>query len=113
MCEVWTLTNKSIEPSNEESVKYPAFDTIIQDCKKKIESKFTEYGNSWINQDNDKFWIIRLKGEVDELVQRLDSLPYPTKRMSEAIDIINICAMIYTKERFKIMQYNMMGRHGD
>ena len=75
------------------TIKQPAWDSIIEHCIAKIENKFDDYGNSWV----DNFildWKARLQKEVDE-VEELSDLSQEEK-IEELHDVINICAMRIT-----------------
>ncbi len=76
-----------------EKCEQPAWGRIVEDCKEKIEKKFPDYGNSWV--DNFFFdWKSRLQGEVNE-VEQLSDLSQEEK-IAELEDVINICAMRIT-----------------
>ena len=79
--------------STDEVCKQPSWNRITDECKKKIESKFPQYGNSWENQNIPlSWWKDRLLGEIDEIFK----LPFtPEERQKEIIDAINILAMMY------------------
>jgi len=88
----------------QEKCKQPAWDRIVEDCKEKIENKFSEYGNSWV--DNFIFnWKNRLQGEVNE-VEQLSDLSQEEK-IDELEDVINICAMRITNLS-KARQYEVV-----
>ena len=77
-----------------EKCKQPGWARITEHASKKIEKKFKQYKNSWVEYYDPDFWNQRLQGEVDE-VKELSDLEYEEK-MDELIDVINICAMQYT-----------------
>ena len=71
-----------------ERILQPHWKAIQSMCKRKIESKFPEHGNSWKTTWSYEFWNKRLQGEVDEAKQ-----DYTDNRIEELIDVINVCAM--------------------
>ena len=85
---------------SKEECEQPNWQEIIKLCNKKIEDKYTEYGNSWVGFFDDDFWDIRLKGEVEEL-SKLNSWQHEEK-IKELVDIINICAMQITNHKVRI-----------
>ena len=74
--------------------KQPYWNSITELCELKIEEKYPKYGDSWVGFFDDEFWNKRLQGEVDEskLISSLDQ----DGRISELVDVINICAMQIT-----------------
>jgi hypothetical protein len=83
--------------------KQPNWKSILEKCKEKIESKYSEYGNSWVG---DFFfdWKSRLQGEVNEVEQYSDLSQ--EEKIAELIDVINICAMRITN--LQAIQYEEM-----
>lgn len=77
-------------------IKQPFWDRIVENCEEKIKEKFKEYGNNWEYTTDSEFWKKRLQGEVDEVKEKLWEFPDELKLMKECIDVINICAMIYS-----------------
>ncbi len=69
----------------------PYWGQIQNLCGLKIKQKFPQYGNSWKECFDDNFWNQRLQGEVNE-VKEVSSLDQD-RRISELIDVINVCAM--------------------
>jgi len=93
----------------------PYWNRLVEECKNKIMEKFPEYGNSWVEQLflNPEFWLKRLEGEVEELKPYLQI--HDGNRdviMKECVDIINICAMIYSIHAKVEWEWKMDGRHG-
>ena len=78
-----------------ERCQYPKFNTITEDCKKKIKEKFEEYGNSWKGETDFNFWENRLKREVQEFIESIKygNTSFEHQRI-EGIDIINVVSMI-------------------
>ncbi len=70
--------------------RYPDFKTIVMNCKKKIDEKFYQYGNSWVNFTDDEFWKKRLQGEINEIWKAKT----PEQMKSEIVDAINVLTMI-------------------
>jgi hypothetical protein len=83
--------------------KQPNWNSILEKCKEKIELKYPEYGNSWVD---DFFfdWKSRLQGEVNEVEQYSDLSQ--EEKIAELIDVINICAMRITN--LQSIQYHEM-----
>ncbi len=79
-----------------ETIKQPYWNRLVEECKNKIEKKFKEYENSWEYTTDSEFWKKRLQDEVNELKEKLWQFPDELKVMKECVDVINICAMIYS-----------------
>ncbi len=80
-------------------IKYPDFKNIVKDCKTKINSKFSSYGNSWVNQSDQDFWKRRLNDEIKEIWSAKTSVDM----IKEIDDAINVLAMI--RENAKEIHY--------
>jgi len=74
---------------------YPDFEKIVKECKKKINEKFSDYGNSWKYNHNEQSWKIRIQDEIDEIWQSTT----PEQMTDEIIDAINVLSMM--KENVK------------
>ncbi len=96
----------------QKTIAQPAWHKILEECKEKIEKKFKEYGNSWVDYSDNLFWAKRLQGEFSEIEYGLQGFDH-YQTAQECIDLINICAMIYTNEMRKHIHYLRMGRHGN
>lgn len=68
----------------------PDFDTIIEKCRKELEIKFPNYGNTWLESD-DEYYKERLTNEVDEYIKSMT----PDSERRKLLNIINIAAMAY------------------
>ncbi len=79
-----------------QQIQYPNFDDIVIQCKKKIDEKFPEYGNSW---KEDPFtmdwWNKRLNREIKEIFEAKSV----EKFVDEIPDAINILAFLYSRSR--------------
>jgi len=80
--ELSTLVTK------EKECHQPHWKVIEDMCKRKIESKYPKYGNSWKTTWSYEFWNQRLQSEVDEAKE-----DFSDNRIDELIDVINVCAM--------------------
>ena len=76
-------------------VRQPAWRKIVAKCRDKIILKHKKYGNSWVNTSSYAYWMERLQGEVNELRKASGKNP-DIVAQQECVDVINICAMIYT-----------------
>lgn len=70
---------------------YPNFEKITKDCQKIIEQKYKEYGNSWVNCNDIKFWQERLQTEIDEI----ETATTEEEMTEEILDAINILCMMW------------------
>ena len=68
----------------------PNFDDIIKRCLAEIKIKFPNYGNTWLEQD-DEHYKKRIKKEVNEYI---DSMSVDSERR-KLINIINLAAMAW------------------
>lgn len=76
-----------------ESPKYPDFERIIGMCKRQMDEKFKQYGNSWTDGEISwSWWEKRLKGEVKEIFESFQS---PEQTQKEIADAISILAMMF------------------
>ena len=96
-------------------IEQPFWNRILEDCKKKNVEKHKHYGNSWKEEMfyEHKFWSKRLEEEYNEVQELLKIYGVDQQKlMKECIDLINICAMIYSIEAHKDWSWKVEGRHG-
>ncbi len=68
----------------------PDLDGIIVLCKKELDIKYSQYGNTWLEQD-DKYYKERLIKEVREYIE---SMTVESEKR-KLLNIINIAAMAW------------------
>ncbi len=68
----------------------PNFDEIIPLCRRELDIKFPDYGNSWMTS-NTVYWVKRISNEIEEYEKSM--MPASSKR--KLLNIINMCAMAW------------------
>lgn len=85
-------------------IKQPDWEDIVMLCQEKIRERYIEYGNSWTEEnskDSIKFWKDNLERELKKTIESLN-LQEHREILSNATDLMNVCAMIMTLEMKKL-----------
>lgn len=89
----------------------PDFSTIIGKCLDEIKTKFPNYGNTWLEKDNEHYKE-RIQKEVNEYI---DSMTVDSERR-KLLNIINLAAMAWQtalanrKQKYISARCNLCGK---